>query len=483
MLDHRDRLQDELFVAGSLRELIPEDHVLMRVDKVLELSWLRDEVSDCYDLDRGRPGIDPEVAVRLMLAGLLLGIVHDRKLLREAQVNLAIRWFIGYRLDERLPDHSSLSRIRRRWGAARFCRLFERTVLSCVEAGLVKGELVHLDATLIRADVSWESLVRCHVDELGRVNEDDGTTGSEVGGNDDVGPDGSCRRRGGKMKKVSRTDGEARMATSRRDHRLEPSYKQLTAVDGEAGVVVDVAVVDGDSHEGASLPAQLDRIEARTGLDIATATADKAYASADNYADLEDRGTRAVIPPQRSRLAAVPLERFKYDAKHDLVRCPRGRFLRPGSRRGNGRYYHARRADCAACPLFAACVPKTAKARSVMIGDGYTALLRARRRHRWRLPEDCAAYGRHRAGVEGVHGEAKARHGLARAQRRGLWNVAIQAYLTAATINLKRLARALSRHFPRPTPTPKPMRWPWDQFKSLLAGIISRRSSISAYRA
>jgi hypothetical protein len=74
MLERRDRLQDELFVAGSLRALIPEDHVLVRVDKVLDLSWLRAEVSDCYDLEQGRPGIDPEAAVRLMLAGLLLGI-------------------------------------------------------------------------------------------------------------------------------------------------------------------------------------------------------------------------------------------------------------------------------------------------------------------------------------------------------------------------------------------------------------------------
>ena len=112
MLSRRDRNQEELFVAGSLRDLIPDDHVLVRVDRVLDLSWLRDAVVDCYDLDQGRPGIDPEVAVRLMLAGLLSGIVHDRHLLREAQVNLAIRWFVGYRLHERLPDHSSLTRIR-----------------------------------------------------------------------------------------------------------------------------------------------------------------------------------------------------------------------------------------------------------------------------------------------------------------------------------------------------------------------------------
>lgn len=120
------------------------------MDSALDLSWLRSEVSDLYCSDNGRPGIDPEVAVRLMLAGFLLGVVHDRRLMREAAVNLAIRWFIGYGLHEPLPDHSSLTRIRQRWGADRFRRVFERTVQACVAARIATGEVVHIDASLIR---------------------------------------------------------------------------------------------------------------------------------------------------------------------------------------------------------------------------------------------------------------------------------------------------------------------------------------------
>lgn len=100
--------------------------IFSRVDRVLDLSCLRDEVANLYCTDNGRPVIDPEVAVRLILAGFLLGIVHDRRLMREAQVNIAIRWFVGYGLHEALPDHSSLTRIRQRWGE--FQRIFERTV-------------------------------------------------------------------------------------------------------------------------------------------------------------------------------------------------------------------------------------------------------------------------------------------------------------------------------------------------------------------
>lgn len=168
MLRQKDRDQPELFVAGSLRALLPDDHILVRVDRVLDLSWLRAEVSDCYSLDKGRPGIDPEAAVRLMLAGFLLGIVHDRRLMREAQVNLAIRWFIGYALHEALPDHSSLTRIRQRWGVERFRQIFERTVRACIAAKIATGEVLHVDASLIRADVSWESLAVRHIEAVAR---------------------------------------------------------------------------------------------------------------------------------------------------------------------------------------------------------------------------------------------------------------------------------------------------------------------------
>ena len=108
--------------------------MLVRVDRVLDLSWLRAEVAELYSADNGRPGTDLEVAVRLMVAGFLLGIVHDRRLMREAQVNLAIRWFIGYALHEPLPDHSSLTRICQRWGAERFRHIFEQTAKTCIVA-------------------------------------------------------------------------------------------------------------------------------------------------------------------------------------------------------------------------------------------------------------------------------------------------------------------------------------------------------------
>lgn len=445
MLGHKARGQTELVFAGSIAAFVPDDHVLVRVDRVLDLSWLPGEVADCYSPDQGRPGIDPEVAVRLMLAGLLLGLVHDRKLMREAQVNLAIRWFAGFGLLDKVPDHSSLTRIRQRWGPERFRRIFEKTVEACVAARLVAGDMLHVDATLVRADVSWSSLAVQYVEAVEAANE---PASENSGAPGDPPPSGtsSAKSERPKRQKRSRSDPDARMATNKYNQRLEPCYKQLTGVDSRYGITVDVAVVRADTHEGATLHGQIDRVEALTGFKVAAVTADKAYGSAANFDAAEKRGVYTVIPTQRPRRSRVPLSRFRHDEKHDVLRCPEGRPLKPGARTAHGRLYRARAKDCRNCRLAADCLPPKAKARSIIIQDGYSALLRARRRRLKKLRRDKDAYASHRFRVEGVHGEAKACHGLRRAMRRGLDNVSIQSWLTAVAINLKRLAKALFRH-------------------------------------
>jgi IS5 family transposase len=377
-----------------------------------------------------------------MLAGFFQGIAQDRKLMREAQVNIAIRWFAGYRLHEKLPDHSSLTRIRQRWGEERFKKIFQKTVEQCIQAGLVDGETVHVDATLIRADVSWESLVERHAEQVIAENParpDDPAPGLEA-------KKRSRPRRVEKApKKISLTDPDATLTTSCKNFQMEPSYKQHTAVDDKAGVVVDVAVTTGEQSEGEQLLDQVGRIESNLGQKITAVTADAAYAHGANYAALEQRNIGAVIPPQKETTKAgrMPLRRFKYDAKNHLVRCPGGKLLRPMGPDARGTWYQARREDCADCPLRRRCFGEQQKQRRVLIGNGYEALLRARRRRaRWSA-QDRRRYQRHRWRVEGIHGESKTQHGLRRAVRRHLWNIAIQAYLTAAVINLKRLAALL----------------------------------------
>src|SRR4051812_48888844 len=432
MLGRKERGQLELFITGSLRQLVPDDYILARVDRVLDLSWLREEVSDLYCADNGRPGIDPEVAVRLMLAGLLLGVVHDRKLMREAQVNIAIRWFIGYGLHEVLPDHSSLTRIRQRWGAGRFRSIFEGTVKACVEAKIATGEIVHIDASLVRADVSWESLAARHVEAVSRANNEADEETEKRG------------RQTGRYKKVCLTDPDATMATNGRNRRLEPAYKQHAVVDDVRGVVLDVEVTTGEVNEGQVVLERIDAAAAVTGLTITRMTADAGYAYGKVYGGLEWRGIVPLIPAKAEPIKSpVPLRRFRYDAKHDVVKCPRGKILRPGNPVAHGRFFYARKRDCDRCALASICLSKGRTSKGLVISHDYPALLRARRRRERWSAADQQLYQRHRWRSEGFHGEAKTWHGLARAVRRGLQNMRIQAFLTAAAVNLKRLAVAI----------------------------------------
>lgn len=453
MLGRKERDQLEFFVCGSLRDLVPDDHVLARVDRVLDLGWLRDEVAELYAAGVGRPGIDPEAAVRLMLAGFLLGVAHDRRLMREAQVNLAIRWFAGYGLHERLPDHSSLTRIRQRWGAERFRRIFERTVQACVAAKIATGEVVHVDASLIRADVAWESLAVRHVEAVAEANGDGSDRGDGDGDGGTKGDDGGDAvrqaqrhsKKTGRFKKVCLTDPDATMATSGRNRRLEPSYKQHGAVDDVFGVILDVEVTTGEVNEGQLVLERLDAVAAVTGGSIDTVTADAGYAYAKVFAGLEARQITGIVPTKAEPIRSkVPLRRFRYDARHDIVRCPRGKILRPNKAKiAHGRFFASKVRDCKGCDLAALCLSPSRATKAVVIVHDYPALLRARRRRdRWGA-EDDRLYQRHRWRSEGFHGEAKTWHGLARAVRRGLGNMRIQAFLTAAAINLKRLAAAL----------------------------------------
>jgi IS5 family transposase len=214
-----------------------------------------------------------------MLAGLLLGIVHDRKLMREAHVNIAIRWFIGYGLHEALPDQSSLTRIRQRWGPERFHSIFKRTVEACLKAKIATAEVVHIDASLIRANVSWDSLVERHVGEVLDENQ---------AGVEDVAE--KTGRQSGKYKKICVTDPDATMATNARNRRLEPAYKQHTAVDDKVGVVLDVVVTTGQTNEGDIIEPQVDDVTQTTGVCPIAVTADAGYAYAKVYAAFERRG-------------------------------------------------------------------------------------------------------------------------------------------------------------------------------------------------
>src|SRR4051795_9335709 len=140
-------------VLAALEALVPHDHFYRHLDAVLDLAFVRDWVRDCY-AERGRPSIDPVVFFRLQLIMFFEGLRSERQLIATASLNLAHRWYLGYHLDEPLPDHSSLTKIRERYGLAVFRRFFDHIVQLCADAGLVWGEELFFDATKVRANAA-----------------------------------------------------------------------------------------------------------------------------------------------------------------------------------------------------------------------------------------------------------------------------------------------------------------------------------------
>src|SRR5215217_1246547 len=145
-------------ISVSLEQLVPADHFYRHLDAALDLSFVREWVIDRYG-ERGRPSIDPVVFFKLQLIMFFEGLRSERRLIETANLHLAHRWYLGYRLDEPLPDHSSLTRIRQRLGLAIFERFFEHVVELCQQAGLIWGRELFFDATKIRANAALNSVV------------------------------------------------------------------------------------------------------------------------------------------------------------------------------------------------------------------------------------------------------------------------------------------------------------------------------------
>jgi transposase len=155
MMGRLNRDQKQLFYAFDLDEAVPNDHPVREIAQVLDLSWVRNALAPHYS-HTGRPSIDPELMLRMLILGYVFAIRSERQLAREIQVNLAYRWFCGLGIEDRVPDHSAFSRARNeRFRDSNVLReLFERIVSDCIEARLVGGEGFAVDASLIEADAN-----------------------------------------------------------------------------------------------------------------------------------------------------------------------------------------------------------------------------------------------------------------------------------------------------------------------------------------
>jgi len=438
----------------SLETLVPEDNFYRQVEKCIDLSFVRDLVCHLYSAF-GRPSIDPVVLFKLQLIAFFEGIRSERLLMETVSLNLAHRWFIGYDLDEDVPDHSSLSKIRERYGMQIFQQFFEQVVELCVEAGLVWGEELSFDSTKVDANAAINNLVdrteseaNQHLEELW-VNDEESASIETL---QDLVEKYNGARLTGLHKpsykrvtdeKVSLTDPDAAPMRAQGGGGAVLGYRDHYIFDGgKARIILSALVSPASIMDNTPLLDLIDWTCSRWSLEPRIAVGDAKYGTVPNMVGLEKRGIKAYLPTAdlSKRNEYYSSDMFQYDAENDQYICPQKHFLPLWSRRKSEEKY-VYRADakgCDACPVKDECTGSKSgghifrsfhqefidKVKAYYETEAYKKA--ARKRSVW---------------IEPLLGEAKDFHRLRRFILRGLHKVNIEGMMIAAGQNLKRLIK------------------------------------------
>lgn len=427
--------QPDAKIEIDLDSFVAADHALRKVDRVLDLAFVRELTAPCYS-QLGTPSIDPEVFFRMLLVAYHYGITSDRRLCEEVHYNLAYRWFCRLSLNDPVPDHSSISRIRDRYGEAIFEAVFRRIVFLCKKKGLVSQDCrVMTDATLIAADASLNSLIH---NDAGEADKEAESQQRDRGLKDD-----SSSRCVSNKTHISRTDPEATLAQKKGTPR-QLKYKVHQTIDADSRVILDTEVTTGARHDNQPYLGQLQRICNCYQITIREATADRGYGSAAIIRTLQEQGMTTYIPLWSGRVGNSKYLRGEliYEKEHDRFRCPEGKYLNPNPAISNNhKRYVSRSEDCRNCPRVETCPARFRKGaphqRFVLRNidqDLFEEVLA-----RMRDPIFMQRASERMWKSEGLFAEAKQNHGLSRARYRSRAKVQIQAYLTAMAQNLKRL--------------------------------------------
>jgi len=374
MMGSQDDRQGQFLYAFRLEDYIPEDHLLRHIDKVLDLSGLRQHLAPFYS-HTGRPSIDPELMIRMLIIGYCFGIRSERQLCEAVHYHLAYRWFCRLSIEDKVPDHSTFSKTRhgrfRDSDALRF--VFEQVLERCILEGLVGGEGFAVDASIIKADASRQQFIDRDDDD-----DDDWPT-----------PRYSTRPvreylaalddEGKAAKRISTTDPAARWTAAPGGPAFF-AYSDNVLADVKAGIIMDVEATPAlRSDEVQSTKVMVDRVEARFEIKPKRLMGDTAYGTAEmlgwmvDEKDIEphvpvwDKGER--------RDGTLSRSDFVFDPKTDTYTCPEGKLLkryrrafkrkRTGVTKANTIHYRASQHDCERCPLKARCCANT-PSRKVM---------------------------------------------------------------------------------------------------------------------
>ena len=441
MMGQHDRCE-ALFYYFRLEDHIPENHLLRLIDKHISFAFVREKLKASYS-DTGRPSIDPELLLRILLIGYLYGITSERKLVEELRMHLAWRWFTGLGFDQEIPHHSTFSKNRHgRFQESRlFEELFGQIVLQCVEVGLVQGQHLSVDGSFVEANASKQSRIpREQLAEVALVNHTVRQYLVELEQQNPV------EEPVHKQEQVSTTDPDSTYAT-KGGTPARLGYYDNYLVDNHSCVIVGVqASAARMSQETVAAQDMLTRFAQWQGREPESVAADTTYGNGEFLQWLGDRNVTAYMRTRDSALRknnpGYGPERFTYQPASNTYRCPAGEQLNYVGLnvRNRAHAYIGSAKRCGACSQKTQCTTGRYKYLAIHMHES----VRQRARELAQTPEFAQAQ-RQRKKVEALFAELKNQIGLRRLRLRRLKFVREQFFLAAAAQNIKRLVRFLSQ--------------------------------------
>jgi len=440
MMGHHAR-SEALFYYFRLEDQVPENHLLRLIDKHVSFEFVRQQLKASYS-ETGRPSIDPELLLRILLIGYLYGITSERKLVEELRMHLAWRWFTGLSFDQEIPHHSTFSKNRhgRFQESKLFEQLFEQIVRQCMDVGLVRGDQLSVDGSFVEANAAKESRVpREQLAEAARVHQTLRQYLREVEEQNPV------EEPVHEQDQVSTTDPDSTYAT-KGGTPARLGYYDNYLVDNDSCVIVGVqATAARMSQETVAAQDMLTRFGEWRGRKPESLAADTTYGNGEFLQWLADRNitpymrTRDSIHRKNSPFFGP--ERFRYEPEHNRYICPAGQPLNYGGRNQRNRTYAyiGTRKRCGGCSLKPQCTSGAFRFLAIHMDEP------ARQRARGLVnTEEFATAQRQRKKVEALFAELKNQIGLRRLRLRRMKFVREQFLMAAAAQNIKRLVRFLS---------------------------------------
>lgn len=441
MMGIQEQPQSNLFHFGvNLDKRIRINHPLRKIDELIDFHFVYEEVKSFYG-HNGNESVPPPVILKLMLLLVFYNVRSERELMETLPERMDWLWFLGYDLDATIPNHSVLSKARKKWGVAVFQSFFERIVLQCAQAGLVDGSKIFVDSSLIDANASNNSVIdtkslkhQLHKNYKkleARLEEQSERMES------------SSYYEKKNNRYVSSTDPDATIV-NRGKSKL--SYQVHRAVDGKNEVITATDATTGTVNEAHVMLPLLEQHEATTGVKVDTVVADSKYGTIDNYLSCHDRGLKAHMPDMgkanSKRIAKLNIfqdDQFQYDPQSDTFSCPAGQILKRKSLhiKRESSDYAAPKKVCAVCELREQCT-KNKAGRTVKRHLRQNELNTMRERSRSVEARQDIKTRQHL--MERSFARST-RYDFDHARWRGLWKMKIQEYLTCVIQNIQTLIR------------------------------------------